>query len=253
MYINPSDISEVKLIHKDHVTEFYNAKILDLYQSIPSNTPCQFEDFNGTFSEFLIAYKIPVEDFYTLQQEKNKLISILNEKLDSTKIIDIKNGNSLVLSKADNEWKYFCDIIEIAYHQVGMIKNETSYEYTANSFNVQNLFVIKSDENAKYSVKMQNFFWKKIFGEYQENRVKNAEIYQTTFAKINKISSLDALSLISFEFIGEGGIVIDVNQKIEELKLEAQEGKLPQDAILALQGAIDPEGNVHLIQKEQLF
>lgn len=240
MYINPNNVSYV------NVTGIYeNITYYDIFLqagnciSTSSNSSCVFDDeFNGSIVEFLEKYKITVNNHISLEERRKELLNIVNTEHNSTKKVQVLNGNSFELSNEDKAWSYFCKIIEVAC------------EYTVNPYASQNLFVIKENENAKYTVKLQNFFWKKIFGEFHENRVKNVEIKQTVEAKIKKATTIEELDAITFEFLGKNGITIDVNQKVEELKLEAQQGLLPQEAIDALYGEFDEQGNVHIIEKE---
>ena len=252
MYINPNNVSYV------NVTGIYeNITYYDIFLqagnciSTSSNSSCVFDDeFNGSIIEFLEKYKITVNNHISLEERRKELLNIVNTEHNSTKKVQVLNGNSFELSNEDNAWNYFCKIIEVACQQTTEVTNTTPQQYTANSYISQNLFVIKENENAKYTVKLQNFFWKKIFGEFHENRVKNVEIKQTVEAKIKKATTIEELDAITFEFLGKNGITIDVNQKVEELKLEAQQGLLPQEAIDALYGEFDEQGNVHIIEKE---
>lgn len=240
MYINPNNVSYV------NVTGIYeNITYYDIFLqagnciSTSSTSSCVFDDeFNGSIIEFLEKYKITVNNHISLEERRKELLNIVNTEHNSAKKIQVLNGNSFELSNEDKAWSYFCKIIEVAC------------EYTVNPYASQNLFVIKENENAKYTVKLQNFFWSKIFGEFHENRVKNVEIKQTVEAKIKKATTIEELDAITFEFLGKNGITIDVNQKVEELKLEAQQGLLPQEAIDALYGEFDEQGNVHIIEKE---
>lgn len=178
-------------------------------------------------------------DFEDLKVQKYNLLRL---EYESTKVITLQNGNTLIIKGNTPERDIFFQNLE----------NLQKLDNIDNAI----LTYWQEEDGTIYQFSALSYIWRYMFSALflkSENgiikgtiRGQNKNEYLVNNLKIQKAQTVSDLDSVTWNFINPHGMVIDINEKSRIMLNDIQ---VPEYVKNIIASAMDANGQIHLIQK----
>jgi hypothetical protein len=214
-----------------------------------------FEDFGDgsiqNFNEALQVWEYTKKGNIVLEYEMKNLVELskkqkleeLERNFNSSKLIVIQNGETMVIKHDTNKRREFMKNLEIVTNEYSDQKGVLRY------------WQHDDENNCIYTIVLSTYIWKYIFSDLfsftSQNgfkpsiRTENEFTYEITKAKISNATTLEEIMKISYNLINPSGLVIDISIKAKEIFDNPNTPESIKEEIVKL----TTEDGIHLIKK----